>query len=146
MFRSFAFVTTLTLLSPLCGCQGGANPFAAFDPQAQAMAALSEQAKTAAKGYLTGLNGVVATVADAKDFSSAISAVEKLTPYFNDMSTYLPKLQSLDAKDLENVRVAFGPELKKSEADFKAQLERLTGSGTIGSVLKPVLEQVKIFQ
>ncbi|MDZ4755419.1 MAG: hypothetical protein SGJ11_13110 [Phycisphaerae bacterium] len=144
------FVLLCILAAPVVfsssGCKGGSNPFAAFDPRAQAMAALSEHVKTAAKGYLSGLNGVLSTVASANDFSSALSAAEKLRPYYDDVVTYLPELQKLRGEDLENVRIAFGPELKKAEADLKTQIERLSGSTSAGSVLKPLLERVQVFR
>jgi hypothetical protein len=146
--RSLLVMCALTVPVTLSGigCKGGGNPFAAFDPRAQAMAALSEHVKTAVKGYLRGLNGVLSTVASANDFTSALSAAENLRPYYDDVVTYLPELKKLTGEDLENVRIAFGPELKKAEADLKAQIERLSGSTSAGRVLKPLLERVQVFQ
>jgi hypothetical protein len=134
----------LPVLAQLAGCSGS-NAFGAFDPRAQAMAALSDEIKNAVKQYLSGLNGVVDSVAQAKDFSSALDAAKQFEPYYKELKAALPVLQQLEAKDLENVRTAFGPELDAARSDLEAQIERVSGSSTIGSVLKPLLERIATF-
>lgn len=138
---ALAFVTPAVL--PLGGCQGGA--FAAFDPQAAAMAALSEAIKQQVRSYLGGMEGVVRELTAVQDLNSAIAAVDKVKPYYNDVQKAWPELKKISGKDLENVRIAFGPELDKLAGDFDGQAERLSGSGAIGTILKSVLDKVKPF-
>ena len=131
-------------VAPMTGCQGG-GPFGAFDPRAAAMAALSDAVKQSVRSYLTGLEGVVKELNDVRDLTSAVRAIDKVKPYYDDVQRAMPELKKLSGKDLENVRVAFGPELEKAADDFKGEAERLAGSGSIGTVLKAVLDQIKPF-
>ena len=136
----FIALAMSSALLPLAGCKGGANPFATLDPRAAAMAALSEQIKTAAKGYLQGLNGVVATVAEAKDFSTAMTALEKLRPYYDDVRTYAPELQRLTGADLDSKAgtaervgdAGVEPDVLGAEARGRGELEVEVDAGEQG--------------
>jgi hypothetical protein len=141
----FCLVLALPTIVPMGGCQGG-GPFAAFDPRAQAMAALSEAMKQSVRTYLSGLEGVVTELKQVKDLASAVASLDKVKPYYNDVQKAMPELKKISGKDLENVRMAFGPELEKAAKDFEGQAERLTGSGSIGTVMKAILDQIKPFK
>lgn len=131
------------LVCPLTGCQGGG--FGALDLRSQAMAALSESLKQSIRTYLAGMQGVVGELNEVRDLTSAMASIEKLKPYYDDVQRVMPELKKLSGKDLENVRLAFGPEIEKLAKDFDVQAERITGSGSIGTILRSVLERVQPF-
>lgn len=133
----------LPTVGPLTGCQGGG--FGAFDPRAAAMAALSEAMKQNVKSYLAGMEGLVRELSSVKDLSSAMASVEKVKPYYDDVQRVAPELKKITGKDLENLRIAFGPEIEKVAADFNVQAERITGSGSIGTILRSVIDRVHPF-
>lgn len=142
-----SLLVAASLLAPvtlsLAGCQGGG--FGAFDPRAAAMSALSESIKQNVRTYLAGMEGVVRELADVRDLTSAMASVEKLKPYYDDVQRVAPELAKITGKDLDNVRLAFGPELEKLAKDFDVQAERITGSGSIGTILKSILDRVEPF-
>lgn len=136
-------MVALSGAASLTGCQGGG--FGAFDPRAAAMAALSESIKSSVRTYLAGMTGVVTELTEVRDLTSAMQSIEKLKPYAQDIDRVMPELKKLTPQDLEHVRVAFGPELDDLARDFDTQAERLTGSGSIGTIVRSVLERIQPF-
>lgn len=138
-----ALALGLCLVAPVVagsGCQSG---LLAMDPRAAAMAALSESIKQSVRTYLAGLEGVVRELGDVRDLPSAMKSADKLAPYVDDVLRTAPELRKLSGKDLENLRLAFGPELEKAAKDFEFQAERLSGSGALGSIMKNVLDRIQ---
>lgn len=109
------------------------------------MAALSESIKSSVRTYLAGMTGVVTELTEVRDLTSAMQSIEKLKPYAKDIDRVMPELKKLTPQDLEHVRVAFGPELDDLARDFDTQAERLTGSGSIGTIVRSVLERIQPF-
>ncbi len=136
-------LAALAFAAPLGGCQGG---LLGSDPRAMAMAALSEEAKNQVKGYLGDVDEVVALLGGVKDVSSALNTAPKLTPYVEKVQKGYSWISSQDAATLDHIRTAFGPELGKSADAFTAQLDRIADGTSFGSILKPVLGQVKLFR
>lgn len=110
------------------------------------MAALSEAMKQQVRSYLAGMEGVVRELAEVRDLSSAMASVDKLKPYYNDVQKAWPELKKIKGKDLENVRIAFGPELEKLAGDYEGQLDRLDGAGSLGSIAKGALKGLAPFK
>jgi len=144
--RSLVLVVTVTTVSAMpvltIGCQGMGMQSA----RDQAMAMLSDSLKQQLNGYLTDVGDVTAILKNVDGVQSALETAPKLAPFVSNMQSAYSSFSSLDPETLKNVRSAFGPELAKASDGFTSQLSRAADSGTWGKMLKPVLDQVKVFQ
>lgn len=139
---ALAFALVPALVLSLLGCQGMGMQSA----RDKAMSLLSESVKAQVEGYLKDVDDVTALLRGVDSFQSALDTAPKLAPYVSRIEDGYTTLRSYDAETLRNVRTAFSPELVAAADGFSAQLERMADSSTFGRVLKPVLENVRLFE
>src|SRR5262245_9482604 len=141
--RTRALLVSLALVvATILGCQG----MGAKSVQEQAMSMLSEGVKQQIGTYLQDVDDVTALLKDVNSFKRALETRPKLSPYVTKLQDGYTSLRGLDPETLKNVRTAFGPQLTDAASGFRDQLNRVADQSGVGSLIKPILDKVSLFQ
>jgi hypothetical protein len=138
--RSLAASILVAVALSTGGCQTGQSARTA------ALSMLSDEVKAGVGGYLADLDGLVAVLGEVTDLQSALATAPKLAPYVTRVQDGYRTLSSLDPDTLKTVRTAFSPELRAAAEGFAEQTDRLAEASGIGSILKPILREVAVFE
>lgn len=111
-----------------------------------AMDLLSPLIKDAANNYIANLTDLAAMLADINSIQGVIAFIDEIQPTIDQLTSAYQTLASTTPEERKWLWEAFGPKLTDANTAFLTQSEALTNNGTWSRLLKPVLDNVELFQ
>lgn len=132
------------MLLPMAGCK--TTPLGGLLGSPSAMDLLSPLVKEAANSYLSDLASLTQSLGGLTDWAGVLEFVQKIEPTVRQLSSSYDTLAGTSGEDRANLLKAFGPSIESANASFLKESTRATSDSLWSRALKPVLDQVRLFE
>ena len=111
-----------------------------------AMDLLSPLVKDAANSYIANLNNLTSMLGNLDSISAVIDFLKLVEPTINDLQSAYSTLASTSPEERKWLWEAFGPKLNNANSGFLDQSKAITSNSSYDALLKPLLNEVDLFQ